>query len=95
MLNIEYNKLINYIDIKLNIINDKLRHLQYNALCTRIYKINVEDIFNKRKMYDNLEGPESGEQEGEGLKLLTPNKILSRLPISLTHLKAGYNSEKF
>ena len=28
-------------------------------------------------------------QEGQGLKILTPNQILSRLPISLAQLKAG------
>ena len=34
------------------------------------------------------------EQEGEGLKILTPNKNFSRLPISLAQLKAENNSEK-
>ena len=34
------------------------------------------------------------DQEGSGLKILTPNQMLSRLPISLAHLKAGNNSEK-
>ena len=34
------------------------------------------------------------EQEGEGLKMLTPNQMFSRLPISLAQLKAGNNSEK-
>ena len=33
-------------------------------------------------------------QEGKGLKELTPNQILSRLPISLAQLKALNNSEK-
>ena len=33
-------------------------------------------------------------QIGKGLKILTPNQMLSRLPISLTQLKAGNNSEK-
>ena len=33
-------------------------------------------------------------QIGEGLKTLTPNQMLSRLPISLAQLKAGNNSEK-
>ena len=43
----------------------------------------VEDIleFNKKK------------QSG-GLKILTPNQILSRLPITLAQIKAGNNSEK-
>ena len=34
-------------------------------------------------------------QQGEGLKILTPNQMLSRLPISLAELKAGNNSDKF
>ena len=33
-------------------------------------------------------------QEGQGLKTLTPNHMLSRLPITLAQLKAGNNSEK-
>ena len=35
------------------------------------------------------------EQHGQGLTILTPSQILSRLPISLAQLKAGNNSEKF
>ena len=44
----------------------------------------VEEIleFNKQK------------QEGKGLKILTPDQMLSRLPITLAQLKAGNNSEK-
>ena len=34
------------------------------------------------------------QQLGQGLKILTPNQMLSRLPISLAQLKAGNNSEK-
>ena len=34
-------------------------------------------------------------QEGQGLKILTTEQMLSRLPISLVYLKAGNNSEKF
>ena len=49
----------------------------------KILKI-VEEIlkFNKQN------------QSGEGLKILTPSQMLSRLPISLAQLKAGNNSEK-
>ena len=47
----------------------------------------VEEIldFNKRIW----------KQQGSGLKILTPDQMLSRLPISLAQLKAGNNSEKF
>ena len=33
-------------------------------------------------------------QQGKGLKILIPNQMLSRLPITLAQLKAGNNSEK-
>ena len=33
-------------------------------------------------------------QLGKGLKILTPDQMLSRLPIILAQLKAGNNSEK-
>ena len=32
-------------------------------------------------------------QEGEELKILTPNQMLKRLPIALAQVKAGNNSE--
>ena len=41
-------------------------------------------IFNK----------ENWKQQGLGLKILTPNQMLSRLPITLAQLNAGNNSEK-
>ena len=33
------------------------------------------------------------EQEGTGFKILTPNKMLKRLPIALVQMKAGNKSE--
>ena len=33
-------------------------------------------------------------QKGQRLKMLTPNQMLSRLPITLAQLKVGNNSEK-
>ena len=46
----------------------------------------------------DLETEESAEQrrkrKGQGLKILTPQQILNRLPISLAQIKAGNNSEK-
>ena len=32
------------------------------------------------------------QQSGKGLKILTPNQMLSRLPLTLAQLKAGNNS---
>ena len=33
------------------------------------------------------------EQEGKGIKILTPNQMLRRLPIALAQVKTGNNSE--
>ena len=33
-------------------------------------------------------------QQGQGLKILTPHQMITRLPILLAQLKAGNNSEK-
>ena len=54
-----------------------------NEKPNKIVKI-VEEIlkFNKQQ------------QLGTGLKILTPNQMLSRLPITLAQLKAANNSEK-
>ena len=45
-----------------------------------------------------LESEESAEQNRKqkdvGLKILTPNQMLSMLPITLAQLKTGNNSEK-
>ena len=55
----------------------------------KIEKMNkIADIV-ERILYLNNEN-----QEGSGLKILTTNQMLSRLPITLAQLKAGNNSEK-
>ena len=34
------------------------------------------------------------QQKGQGIKILTPNQMLNRLPIALAQLQAGKNSNK-
>ena len=41
-----------------------------------------------------LEGDEEEVREGKGLKILTPKKLLTRLPILLAQIKVGNNSYK-
>ena len=48
----------------------------------------ITDIVERILYFNQLD------QSGQGLKILTPNQMLSRLPNSLAQLKAGYNSEK-
>ena len=51
-------------------------------------------IFNYLGKIFNGPTGEKSDTEGKGLKILTPNQMLSRLPITLAQLKAGNNSEK-
>ena len=61
--------------------------------------INV-DLFNKYFKESIVEIVEKilkfnkQNQQGEGMKILTPNQILNRLPIALAQLNAGNNSNK-
>ena len=42
----------------------------------------------------NLDFNQLEQQKGEGLKILTPDQMVSSLPITLARLKARNNSEK-
>ena len=69
----------------------------------RVFKEGIEDMSKEEK---ETEQPNemvnivekilefNRQQSGQGLKILTPSQMLSRLPISLVQLKAGNNSEK-
>ena len=49
---------------------------------------------NESLELDKESAEQTRNQQGKGLKILTPNQMLSRLPISLAQLKAGNNSQK-
>ena len=78
------NKLVNVINSGLKDLKEEIKKISEEERKIeepdKIAKI-VEDIlrFIKQK------------QEGQDIKILTPNQILSGLPISLTQLKAGNN----
>ena len=55
--------------------------------------IKVLDIINDILNFTSKEQKKRKKKE-KGLKILKPKKMLSRLPITLAQLKAGYNSEK-
>ena len=57
---------------------------------------NAKKVKNRNNMMEIVELILKFNQldQGDGLKILTPNQMLSRLPISLAQLKAGNNSEK-
>ena len=69
----------------------------------RDLKEEIEDISEQEKEAENTNEivdivenilEFNRQQQGQGLKILTPNQMLSRLQISLAPLKAGNNSEK-
>ena len=57
------------------------REMVINAFKSGIFQVSKE----------SQKGEES--QEGKGLKILTPNQMLKRLPIALAQVKADNNSE--
>ena len=70
----------------------KIKHIVKNVPKYNLFKIEenekIIDI-GKRILEHN-----SKNQLGQGLKIITPNQMLSRLPITSAQLKAGNNSEK-
>ena len=81
------SKLVNAIISGLKDLKEEIKEMYEEEIkiekSHKIVKI-VEEIlrFNKQK------------QEGKGIKILTSNQMLTRLPITLAQLKAGNNSEK-
>ena len=76
-------------------INKKLTKMK--NIVKNVPKDKVSRVEENEKIIDIVERIlelNSEKQLGLGLKILTPNQMLSRLPITLAQLKAGNNSEK-
>ena len=83
----DYNKAASLIDESFINFGDKVR---YELRGDKKDKWSI--IFN---IVDNILNFTLKEwKSGRGLKILTPDQMLSRLPITLAHLKAGSNSKK-
>ena len=83
------NELVELIKVRWSNLKDEIEKMTQDEIKTeRPYKILeiIKEIldFNKKIR----------KQQGLGLKILTPDQMLSRLPITLAQLKAGNNSEK-
>ena len=105
----KYYELKNDIKIMQNVLNEQIDKIKTGVMCTNLKKLlnAVKNILNdvigrengliKVEMLD-LESEKSAAQrrnkEGKCSKVLTPNQMLTRLPISLAQLNAGNNSEK-
>ena len=74
-------------------INSGLRYLKED---TEVMNEQEKETGNPNKIVDIVENilEFNRQQQGQGLKILTPNQMLDRLPISLAQSKAGNNSVK-
>ena len=95
-----YNNLSKTIDSEenkapVNVIKGKLANLMEAVKC--IPTSDAKKIRNRNNMLEIVKRIlefNQLNQLGQGLKILTPNQLLSRLPISLAQLNAGNNLEK-
>ena len=83
------NELVNVIKSGLIYLKDETEKMSKeeieNEKPDKILKV-VEEILDFNNKFQK--------QQGSGLNILTPNQMLSRLPIVLAQLKAGNNSEE-
>ena len=73
--------------------NPELKELKKDVLNSALALLEGRDMLYKEFESRIFLSSEESLQEGEGLKTLTPNQMLKRLPIALAQLKAGNNSE--
>ena len=77
------------------IFNSGLEDLEKELKGISKEEIEIERPYNIVKVVKKILKINKINQEGKGLKILTPDQMLSKLPITLAQLKAGNNSEKF
>ena len=103
----KHDKLLNDLKIKQTVLNEQIciktcvEHKRLENLANTVKDI-LDGVRGNRDLHvleiPDLENEESAAQRRnqlkQGLKILTPNQLLSRLPISLAQLKKENNSEK-
>ena len=94
-------KLFETKDKKKSIELVELIKVRWSDLKDKIKKMSKEEIENEKpnKILTLIEeiiifNRENRKQQSLGLKILTPNQMLRRLPITLAQLKGGNNFEK-
>ena len=80
------HKLVNVIKHKLSDLKNEIEKMSADEK-------EIEKPDKMLKIVEKIRGF-NRQQQGYGLKTLTPDQMLSRLPISLAHLNAENNSEK-
>ena len=77
-----------------NLFNSRLKDLEEEIKEMSEKERKIEEPYNIVKVVKKILEINKHNQEGKGFKILTPNQMLSRLPITLAQLKAGHNSDK-
>ena len=77
-----------------NIFNSGLKDLKEEIKKMSKEEIEIEKPDEIVRVVEMILDFNKQNQQGKGLKILTPNQMLSRLPITLAQLKAGNNSDK-
>ena len=78
-----------------NVINSGLKDLKEEIKKMSQAEIENEDPESIVEIVEKiLKFNKQNQQKGQGIKILTPNQMLNRLPIALAQLQAGNNSNK-
>ena len=78
-----------------NLINSRLKDLKEEIEKMSKAEIENEDLELIVEIVEKiLKFNEQNQQKGQGIKILTPNQMLNRLPIALAQLQGGNNSNK-
>ena len=79
--------LVNLIKIGLSDLKDHIEKMSK-------HEIEIENSYKMVDIVEEILHFNTQNQERPGLRILTPDQVLSRLPITLAQLKAGNISEK-
>ena len=105
----EYNNIVNDVNVILKvhkitilpmITRAQKKTVEFLLLLTDIAKPKDKqpdeqpDTINMPELESEESAEQNKKQRGVGLKILTPDQMLSRLPITLAQLKSGNNSQK-
>ena len=82
------NQLVNLINSGLKDLKEEIKKMSKAEIEIENPELIVEIVERILKF------KKQNQREGQGIKVLTPNQMLNRLPIALAQLQAGNNSNK-
>ena len=77
-----------------NLINSGLKDLKEKIKKMSKAEIDIEKPDKIVEIVEKIRKFNEQNKQGQGIKILTPNQMLNRLPIALAQLQAGSNSNK-